>query len=201
MKIFDFKVKDIQNKEVSLENYKGKVLLIINGATGCGFTPQYDGLQDLYAKYNPEGFEILDFPSNQFLEQAPGTNEEIVGFCKLSFGVEFPQFSKIEVNGEGEEPLYKYLKSTVKEVKNDKADGLYEKVKQYTPGLAENDIKWNFTKFLVNRGGTVVARFAPTVTPEELEKYIIELLKDDDSYETETETETVCSSDFSKGCL
>lgn len=195
MKIYDFTVKGIQNEDISLSIYKGKVLLIINGATGCGFTPQYDGLQELYEKYKPEGFEVLDFPSNQFLEQAPGTNEEIIGFCKLNFGVEFPQFSKIEVNGPGEEPLYKYLKAAVKETKNEKTDGLYEKVKQYTPGLADNDIRWNFTKFLIDREGNVIIRFAPTVTPEEIEKYVVKLLKGDD------DTETVCSSDFSQGCI
>nr|WP_312577961.1 glutathione peroxidase [Sedimentibacter sp.] len=198
MKIYDFTVRDIQDKDFSLSEYKGKVLLVINGATGCGFTPQYDGLQKLYEKYNSKGFEILDFPSNQFLEQAPGTNEEIVGFCKLSFGVEFKQFAKIEVNGENEEPLYKYLKSTVNETKNDGTDGFYEKVKGYTPGITEKDIRWNFTKFLIDGEGTVVARFAPTVTPEEIEKYVIELLQKNND---DNNTETVCSSDFSKGCI
>ncbi|MBP1925075.1 glutathione peroxidase [Sedimentibacter acidaminivorans] len=198
MKIYDFIVKDIQDEDFSLSEYKGKVLLVINGATGCGFTPQYDGLQGLYEKYSPDGFEILDFPSNQFLEQAPGTNEEIVGFCKLSFGVEFKQFAKIKVNGENEEPLYKYLKSTVDETKNDGTDKFYQKVKGYTPGIAEKDIRWNFTKFLIDSKGTVVARFAPTVTPEEIEKYVIELLQQNND---ENNTETVCSSDFSKGCI
>ena len=99
MRIYDFTVKDMENNDVSLSDYKGKVLLVINGATGCGFTPQYNGLQNLYDKYVSEGFEILDFPSNQFLEQAPGTNEEIANFCMLNFGTEFKLFSKIEVNG------------------------------------------------------------------------------------------------------
>lgn len=194
MKIYDFKVKDAENKEVSLEDYRGKVLLVVNGATGCGFTPQYDGLQSLYEKYKPEGFEILDFPSNQFLGQAPGTNEEIVGFCKLSFGVEFKQFSKIEVNGENEEPLYKYLKTTAEEFRNKGTVDFYNIVAQYTPGIAENDIRWNFTKFLIDKEGNVVARFAPNITPEEIDKHVESLLKDE-------EIEIVCHSDFSEGCL
>lgn len=178
MKIYDFTMKDAQDKDVSLADYKGKVLLIVNGATGCGFTPQYDGLQKLYEKYSAEGFEILDFPSNQFLEQAPGTNEEIVGFCKLNFGVEFKQFSKIEVNGENENPLYKYLKTTAEEYRNKETSGFYEKVKEYTPGIADNDIRWNFTKFLIDKDGIAVGRFAPNITPEEIEQHVIKLLKD-----------------------
>ena len=158
MEIYDFKVKDNKGNEVSLEDYKGKVLLIVNTATGCGFTPQYDGLQNLYEKYNKQGFEILDFPCNQFGNQAPGTAEEIESFCDARFGITFKQFAKIDVNGENEEPLYKYLKSQ----KN---------------GLFNENIKWNFTKFLVDRNGKVVKRFAPTVTPEKIEKDIEELIK------------------------
>lgn len=176
MKIYDFVVKDAENKDVSLEEYKGKVLLIINGATGCGFTPQYDGLQSLYQKYNSQGFEILDFPSNQFLGQAPGTNDEIVGFCKLNFGVTFKQFSKIDVNGENAELLYTYLKSATDETANDATKGFLEKVMVYTLGISKKDIKWNFTKFLVDKEGEVVGRFAPTVTPKELDHYIEDLL-------------------------
>lgn len=176
MKIYDFTVKDIDNKEVSLSDYKGKVLLIVNGATGCGFTKQYDGLQNLYEKYKGSGLEILDFPSNQFLEQAPGTNEEIAGFCRLNFGVDFKQFSKIDVNGENEAPLYKYLKTTAEETRNAETDKFYEQVKEYTPGIAEKDIRWNFTKFLIDREGNVVARFAPNITPEEIEPHITKLL-------------------------
>lgn len=194
MKIYDFIVKDVENNNVSLSNYKGKVLLIVNGATGCGFTPQYDGLQKLYEKYNGDGFEILDFPSNQFLEQAPGTNEEIVGFCRLNFGVSFKQFSKIEVNGENEEPLYKYLKTAAEEFRNKGTVELYEKVKQYTPDIAQNDIRWNFTKFLVDKDGTVVARFAPNITPEEIDKHVERLVEGED-------IEIVCHQDFSDGCI
>jgi glutathione peroxidase len=140
----------------SLRDYEGKVLLIINSATGCCFTPQYDGLEKLYEKYQNNGLEILDFPSNQFANQAPGTNEEIHNYCELNFGVSFPQFSKIDVNGPNEDPLYTYLKS--------EKSGL---------GSA---IKWNFTKFLVDRQGNVIKRYAPVTTPESIEKDIVKLL-------------------------
>lgn len=194
MKIYDFMVKDMDNKEVSLKDYKGKVLLVVNGATGCGFTPQYDGLQKLYDKYAPEGFEILDFPSNQFLEQAPGTNDEIANFCRINFGTEFKQFSKIEVNGPKEEPLYKYLKTTVEEFRNQETLDFYKRVMEYTPGVAEEDIRWNFTKFLIDKEGNVVARFAPNITPEEMDEHIAKLLRDED-------IEVVCHPDFSQSCL
>ena len=110
MNIYDFKVKDKKGNEVSMNDYKDKVLLIVNTATGCGFTPQYEGLQNLYEKYNDKGFEILDFPCNQFANQAPGTDEEIASFCSARYGITFPQFAKINVNGDDAEPLYKYLK-------------------------------------------------------------------------------------------
>lgn len=157
MNIYDYRVKAQDDSEVSLADYKDKVLLIVNTATGCGFTPQYDGLQDLYEKYQPQGLEILDFPCNQFANQAPGSDEEIANFCQSRYGVTFRQFKKIRVNGEGEEPLYTFLKSQKK-------------------GVMGNNIKWNFTKFLVDRKGNVVARFAPTVTPEKLEEQIKGLL-------------------------
>ncbi len=157
MNIYDFTVKTRDKSEVSLSDYKGKVLLIVNTATGCGFTPQYDGLQDLYEKYQDKGFEILDFPCNQFAGQAPGADEEIHSFCTGRFGITFPQFSKIDVNGEDEDPLYTFLKSQQK-------------------GVMGNNIKWNFTKFLVDRDGNVVGRFAPTVTPEKLDERVKELL-------------------------
>ncbi len=157
MTIYDFKVKDAKGEEVSLSDYKGKVLLIVNTATGCGFTPQYDGLEKLYAEYNEKGFEILDFPCNQFGNQAPGTEEEIVSFCQLKFGTTFKQFAKIEVNGENEAPLYTYLKSQKK-------------------GIGGSKIKWNFTKFLVDREGNVVDRFGSTTTPAKIEGKIKELL-------------------------
>ena len=157
MGIYDYAVKAQNGNDVTLERYRGKVLLIVNTATGCGFTPQYDGLQDLYEKYQSQGLEILDFPCNQFGHQAPGSDEEITDFCQSRYGVTFPQFKKIEVNGKGEEPLYTFLKSQKK-------------------GVMGNQIKWNFTKFLVDREGNVVARFAPTVTPEKLEEQIQKLL-------------------------
>lgn len=155
--IYDYKVKAQDGSDVLLEDYRGKVLLIVNTATGCGFTPQYDGLQDLYEKYKDQGFEILDFPSNQFGGQAPGTDDEIQSFCETNFGITFPQFSKIDVNGDNEDPLYTYLKSE-------------------QGGLLGDKIKWNFTKFLVDREGNVVGRYASTVTPEKLDEKVKELL-------------------------
>jgi len=155
--IYDFTMKDATGADVSFEQYRGKVLLIVNTATGCGFTPQYDGLQDLYEKYNAEGLEILDFPCNQFANQAPGSDDEIVSFCQSRYGVTFKQFSKIEVNGENEAPLYTYLKSQ-------------------KGGVLGKNIKWNFTKFLVDKEGNVVERYAPTTTPEKIDKDIKELL-------------------------
>ena len=157
MSIYDFTVKDMQGNDVSLSQYDGKVLLIVNTATGCGFTPQYDGLQDLYEKYQDKGFEILDFPCNQFANQAPGSNEEIASFCTGRFGITFPQFSKIDVNGENEAPLYTWLKAQ-------------------KGGVLGSRIKWNFTKFLVDRNGNVIERFAPTVTPEKLDGEVAKLL-------------------------
>ncbi len=157
MSIYDYKVKDAKGEIVDMADYKGKVLLIVNTATGCGFTPQYDGLEKLYADYKEKGFEILDFPCNQFGHQAPGTEEEIVSFCKMKFGTTFKQFAKIEVNGENEEPLYTYLKSQKK-------------------GVGGSKIKWNFTKFLVDRDGNVVDRFGSATTPEKIEKKIKELI-------------------------
>ncbi|MBQ7874556.1 MAG: glutathione peroxidase [Oscillospiraceae bacterium] len=157
MSIYDFTMKDASGAEVCLGDYKGKVLLVVNTATGCGFTPQYEGLEELYEKYSEKGFDILDFPCNQFGGQAPGTEEEIVDFCQSRYGVTFKQFAKIEVNGENEAPLYTYLK---------KEKG----------GLLGSKIKWNFTKFLVDRNGKVIERFAPTVTPDKIEDKIKELL-------------------------
>lgn len=157
MNVYDFVMKDAEGNDVDLHSYEGKVLLIVNTATGCGFTPQYDGLEALYAKYQAQGFEILDFPCNQFGHQAPGTEAEIVSFCKMRFGTTFKQFAKIEVNGENEAPLYTHLKSC-------------------KSGVMGSKIKWNFTKFLIDREGNVVERFGPTVTPEKIEDQIKELL-------------------------
>lgn len=157
MELYDIEVMDNKEKKIKLNKYKGKVLLIVNTATGCGFIPQYDGLQKLYEKYQEKGLEILDFPCNQFGNQAPGTIEEIVTFCKGRFGVTFPQFAKIEVNGDNESPLYTFLKSQ-------------------KSGVLNKDIKWNFTKFLVDKNGNVVKRYASTVTPEKIEKDILNIL-------------------------
>ena len=157
MGIYSYSVTAQDGSPVSLADYQGKVLLIVNTATGCGFTPQYEGLEDLYEKYQSQGLEILDFPCNQFGHQAPGSDDEIADFCQLRYGVTFRQFKKINVNGKDEEPLYTVLKSQKK-------------------GVMGNNIKWNFTKFLVDREGNVVERFAPTVTPEQIEEQIKELL-------------------------
>lgn len=157
MGFYDISVKDRSQNEVSLRNYEGKVLLVVNTATACGLTPQYPGLQKLYDTYRDKGFEILDFPCNQFANQASGTDEEIHAFCTGRFGVTFPQFAKIDVNGEFASPLFAWLK---------KKKG----------GLFGSAIKWNFTKFLINRDGKVVARFAPTDTPEKIEASVAKLL-------------------------
>lgn len=157
MAIYDFTAKDVQGVDVNLSDYKGKVILIVNTATGCGFTPQYAGLQELYEKYQAQGFEILDFPCNQFLHQAPGTEEEIVDFCQSRYGVTFKQFAKIRVNGKNEHPIYTFLKSQ-------------------KGGVMGSRIKWNFTKFLIDRNGTVVKRYSPTVTPNKIESDIKELI-------------------------
>lgn len=157
MSIYDYVVKDAEGKEDSMSEYEGKVLLIVSTATGCGFTPQYEGLQDLYEKYQEKGFEILDFPCNQFGNQAPGTEEEIEDFCQSHYGVTFKMFKKIDVNGENEEPLFTYLKSQ-------------------KGGLLGSKIKWNFTKFLVDRNGNVVERFAPTTEPEKIDEKVAKLV-------------------------
>ena len=159
MDVYDFMVKDNKGKEVSLSEFKGKVLLIVNTATGCGFTPQYKGLEDLYRKYHSKGFEILDFPCNQFGHQAPGNDDEINSFCTLKYDTTFPRFAKIEVNGENASPLFKWLK---------KEKG----------GLFGDAIKWNFTKFLIDKNGRVVERYAPTTPPTKIESKIIELLEE-----------------------
>ena len=157
MTIYDFKVRSAKGEEVSMADYKGKVLLIVNTATGCGFTPQYEGLQKLYDKYKDKGLEILDFPCNQFGHQAPGTEEEIQEFCTLKYKTTFPLFAKVDVNGKNEEPLFRYLKSQ---------EG----------GFLGDDIKWNFTKFLVTRDGIVVGRYALITKPENIEGDILKIL-------------------------
>lgn len=164
--IYKYTVKDATGKDVSLNEYKGKVLLIVNTATHCGFTPQYKELEALYEKYVKEGLEILDFPCNQFGEQAPGSIEEIRQFCTANYAIQFPQFDKIDVNGEKEEPLYAYLKSqkgfsgfNLNEQTGRFMDEMFHK--QDADYAKKADIKWNFTKFLVARDGRVVKRYEP----------------------------------------
>jgi glutathione peroxidase len=157
MTFYDYTVKGRAGEDVSLSDYKGKVLLVVNTATGCGFTPQYEGLQKLYDTHKDKGFEVLDFPCNQFANQAPGNNDEIQSFCTLNYGTTFPRFAKIDVNGKNASDLYKFLK---------KEKG----------SILGSSIKWNFTKFLVDREGNVVKRYAPTDTPENIEGDIVALL-------------------------
>jgi glutathione peroxidase len=158
MSIYDFQVKTIKGEEKSLQDYEGKVLLIVNVASKCGFTPQYKGLQELYEQYKEQGFEVLGFPCNQFMTQEPGTNEEIANFCELNYGVTFPMFAKVDVNGENAHPLFTYLCN--------EAPGI----------LGSKAVKWNFTKFLVDKNGNVIDRFAPQKAPEELKSEIEKLL-------------------------
>lgn len=154
---YDYKVKNISGEDVSMSEYKGKVVLIVNTASKCGFTKQYEGLEELYEKYKDQGFVILGFPCNQFGAQEPGGNEEIKNFCTSTFSVTFPMMSKIDVNGDDADPLYKFLK---------KEKG----------GILGDDVKWNFTKFLIDREGNVVDRFASQKTPKALEKEVEKLL-------------------------
>lgn len=158
MSVYDFTVKTIRGEEQSLADYRGKVLLIVNTASKCGFTPQYKELQELYEQYRDRGFVVLGFPCNQFGHQEPGTEEEIEQFCQVNYGVTFPMFAKVDVNGENAHPLFQYLK--------EKAPGVF----------GTKAIKWNFTKFLVDRNGNVVARFASQTKPSELKNEIEELL-------------------------
>ena len=166
MSIFDFTVQTQDGGTVSLSDYKGKVLLIVNTATGCGFTPQYDALQELYELHQKDGFEILDFPCNQFAQQALGSDEEIHSFCTGRYGITFPQFSKIEVRGENASPLYQYLSANTSFEgfgKNPMSIILKGVAKKMDKDYKNNgDIKWNFTKFLIDREGNIAARFEPT---------------------------------------
>lgn len=179
-RIYDFKVKKRDGSELDLSALKGKVLLVVNTATGCGFTPQYEGLERLYREYHDKGLEILDFPCNQFGHQAPGTDEEIHQFCTAKYDTNFDQLAKVEVNGEGAEPLFSYLKEQMSE--DTEPRGMKNKlamkaIAKLTGGPSEKGaIKWNFTKFLVDRNGKVVGRFGPTDKPEEIKDKIKEIL-------------------------
>lgn len=175
--IYDFKVMDNKGDEISLDIYKGKVLLIVNTATNCGLTPHYKGLQDLYDKYSSKGFEILDFPCNQFLAQAPGNDAEINEFCTLNYKTTFKRFMKIDVNGDNTHPLFTYLKnSSPEDFPCDNTPALLEKLKNMGQTLLGNSIKWNFTKFLVDKNGNVIKRYSPATSPENIEKDIEILL-------------------------
>ena len=179
MSIYDLKVKKRNGDDFDLSELKGKVLLIVNTATGCGFTPQYKGLEELYEKYHDSGLEILDFPCNQFGHQAPGENDEIHEFCTAKYQTQFDQFAKIDVNGENESPLYTFIKN---EIQDDIIKGLKNKVsmkaidKISTTCKNKGDIKWNFTKFLVDKNGKVVKRYSPTYIPNDMEEDIKSLL-------------------------
>ena len=175
MSIYDYFIKDRNGKEISLNEYKGKVLVIVNTATGCGFTPQYEGLENLYKEYHEKGLEIIDIPCNQFGNQAPGTDDEIHEFCTLKYDTSFDQFAKTDVNGEDELPLYTYLKEQIKEdkiegIKNKMAMKAVEKISK--TAKKDEDIKWNFTKFLVDKEGKVIERNSPTFKPEDMEEDI-----------------------------
>ena len=165
--VYDFSVKDRKGKDVSLKEYANEVLLIVNTATKCGFTPQYEELENLYKELHSQGFEILDFPCNQFGQQAPGTDESIHDFCKLTYGTAFPRFKKLKVNGEEADPLYKFLKEQKGFAGWDESHPIYpildKMLSEADPNYKESaEIKWNFTKFLINKKGQVVARFEPT---------------------------------------
>ena len=180
MNLYDIKVLNQKDEEVSLNNYKGKVLLIINSATGCGFTPQYEAIQDLYNRYHDKGFEVLDFPCNQFGHQAPGSDDEIHEFCTAKYNTTFDQFKKVDVNGPSESPVFTYLKENSPK---EEIHGLKNKIamkgvsKISTTCKNENDIKWNFTKFLLDRNGKVIRRLSPIESPKLLEDDIIKLLE------------------------
>ena len=179
--IYDFSVQDKKKNEVSLGQFKGQVLLVVNTASRCGFTPQYEALEAMYERLHDKGLEILDFPCNQFGQQAPGTDEEITQFCQLNYGTKFPQFAKADVNSDNEMPLYTWLKS-------EKGFEGFDEGHQLTPLLndmlakadpdfaSKPDIKWNFTKFLIDREGHVVARFEPTHDMADIEKQIEKIL-------------------------
>ncbi len=178
--VYDFKVKDRSGNEVSIGGYSGKVLLIVNTATGCGFTPHYEPLEEMYRDLKDKGFEILDFPCNQFANQAPGTDDEIHEFCTVKFGTEFPQFAKIDVNGETADPLFAYLageKAFEGFGKGLKAAAMKKFTKANNKKFGDKAyIMWNFTKFLIDRNGNVVARFEPTMDMGEVRKAVEEQL-------------------------
>ena len=181
MSIYDFTAKSIDGDDINFKEYEGKVLIIVNTASKCGFTPQYEDLQKLYEKYNSQGLEILGFPSNQFKEQEPGESKEIKNFCQINYGVTFPLFEKIDVRGENAHPLFQYLieRAPFKGLDQNHPIGkvLYGMLNQISHNyFADDSVKWNFTKFLVDRKGNVVGRFEPTTSPSKMEADIEKLL-------------------------
>ena len=178
-KIYDFKTTSNKGVEVDFAQYEGKVLMVVNTASKCGFTPQYDGLEALYQKYKGQGLVIIGFPCDQFAGQEPGSNDEIAEFCRINHGVTFPLMAKVEVNGTNAHPLFGYLKEKAlpEKVKGLKAKAAAKLFKSLSKSVEkETDIKWNFTKFLISRDSQLIKRFEPTTTPEAIEKDIIELL-------------------------
>lgn len=180
MSVYSYEYTSIEGKPVKMSEYKDKVLLIVNTASKCGFTPQYEGLQKLYDDFNDKGLEIIGFPSNQFMDQEPGTNEEVADFCKIRFGVTFPLSQKVEVRDDNAIPLYKYLtsqkgfKGLGKGIKTKSLEILLRK--KYKDSYSDDQIKWNFTKFLIDQNGDVISRFEPPVTPEEIRPEIERIL-------------------------
>lgn len=181
MSIYDFKVKNIDGEEVSLEEFKGKVIIIVNTASKCGFTPQFADLEKLYEKYNDKGLVILGFPSNQFLEQEPGSNSDVKSFCMLNYGVNFPMFEKVDVRGKNALPLFNFL-TVAKGFRGFDLTKPQEKLlhsitsENYPEYLVDDSIKWNFTKFLIDRSGNIVERFESVVDPISMEESIKSLL-------------------------
>ncbi len=178
-KIYDFKALNNKGQEVDFAQYEGKILMIVNTASKCGFTPQYDGLEALYQKYKDQGLVIIGFPCDQFAHQEPGSNEEIAEFCRLNHGVTFPLMAKTDVNGENAEPIFEYLKAQAptEEYNGLKAKAAAKMFKTISKSVKkDSDIKWNFTKFLISRDGAHVLRYAPTTTPDKIEKDIEEML-------------------------
>ena len=178
-KIYDYKALNNKGVEFDFAQFEGKVLMIVNTASKCGFTPQYDGLEALYQKYKDQGFAIVGFPCDQFAHQEPGSDEQIAEFCRLNHGVTFPLMKKVDVNGKDAHPIFEYLKSQAptEEYKGLKAKATHAMLKGISKSVEkDSDILWNFTKFLINRDGTVVKRFAPVTTPEEMEKDIQAML-------------------------
>lgn len=179
MSVHAFQANLSDGKTISLETYKGTAMLIVNTASKCGLTPQYEGIEKLYKEYNEDGFTVLGFPCNQFGGQEPGTDEEIRDFCSANYDISFPLFEKIEVNGEHAHPLYQYLREEAPdEADLDENNPLYQHLSANAPELlAGSTIKWNFTKFLVDRDGNVVKRYAPTVLPDEIDADIKKLVR------------------------